>query len=159
MADPVAHSVVHGFYAAYLSRDPERIADFLDEEVRWSISGPVELLNYCGLHCGKAAVVTLFTRIIPGVFEFKGFDPEEILIDGDGAAVFGRITGRRPGSKRPISFRVAQFTRFRDAKVVSFRAIIDSFDAVEQTLGYPLGVAQTPERAAGPDHAGNVVAI
>jgi hypothetical protein len=37
-----------------------------------------------------------------------------------------------------MSFRVANFMRFRDGKLVENLSVIDSFDGVEQVLGHPL---------------------
>ena len=37
-----------------------------------------------------------------------------------------------------ISYRIAHFIQFRNEKVVDYISIIDSFDAVEQMLGYSL---------------------
>ena len=37
-----------------------------------------------------------------------------------------------------ISYRIAQFFRFHDQKVVEYVSLIDSFDAAEQVLGRPL---------------------
>lgn len=37
-----------------------------------------------------------------------------------------------------ISYRIAHFIKFHEEKVVKYVSIIDSFDAVEQMLGYNL---------------------
>ena len=37
-----------------------------------------------------------------------------------------------------MSVRTSQFSRFRDGKIVEMRAVLDSYDLVEQTLGRPL---------------------
>lgn len=92
MAQAVSPSIVQGFYLAYVSRDPVRMAAFLDDEVEWLVTGPVDLLEYCGMRRGKEAVVDLYARILPALFEFKGFEPRDFLIDKDRAAVFGRIS-------------------------------------------------------------------
>jgi hypothetical protein len=55
-----------------------------------------------------------------------------MLVDGDRAAVLGRLTATKRASGQAISYRIAQFIQFRDEKVV------DSFDAVQQLLGYNL---------------------
>jgi hypothetical protein len=46
---------------------------------------------------------------------------------------------------RVVSYRCAQLLRFRDNKLVEFRALIDSFDAAEQMLGHPFD--ERPPRA------------
>ena len=58
-----------------------------------------------------------------------------MLIDGDRAAVFGQADGEPRRIGRMISYRIAQFVRFENDKVVEYMSLIDSFDAVEQVLG------------------------
>jgi len=41
-------------------------------------------------------------------------------------------------SGQAISYRIAHFILFRDEKVIDYVWIIDSFDSVEQLLGYNL---------------------
>jgi len=134
----VSPSIVQAFYLAYVSRDPDRMAAFFDEDVEWWVTGPVDLLEYCGYRRGKAAVYDLYARVVPGLFEFKSFDPRDFLIDGDRAAVFGRISAVQRSTGRLISYMCAHFVRFRDDKVISFSSLTDSFDACEQVLGHPI---------------------
>jgi ketosteroid isomerase-like protein len=138
MVQTVSRSIVQGFYLAYVSRDPARMAAFLDDDVQWLVTGPVDLLEYCGLRRGKEAVVDLYGRILPSLFEFKSFEPRDFLIDGDRAAVFGRISAVQRSTGRLISYMCAHFVHFRDDKVVSFASLTDSFDAAEQVLGHPI---------------------
>jgi ketosteroid isomerase-like protein len=140
MTSPVARSEVRAFYQAYASRDPARIAPFLADDVEWLIAGPVDVFPFCGYRRGKAAVIALFAEQIPQVFSFRGFEPEELVIDGDRSATFSRISGILPGTSRVISYRCAQFLRFLNGQVVSFRSIIDSFDAAEQLVGHRIEV-------------------
>jgi ketosteroid isomerase-like protein len=135
---PVSPSIVQGFYLAYVARDPDRMAAFIDDDVEWWVTGPVDLLEYCGYRRGKAAVIDLYARIVPSMFEFKGFDPRDFLIDGDRAAAFGRISAIQRSSGRLISYMCAHFVRFRNDKVISFSSLTDSFDAAEQVLGHPI---------------------
>ena len=121
------------------------------------IAGPTALLPYCGMHRGKAAVIDLFQRQIPAVFEFRGFDPEEILIDGDRAAMYGKMFGLQRSSGRMIRYRHAQFLRFRADKLVYVHAILDGFDLAEQWLGRPLEFEGAPGIVPAQD--GNLVTV
>ena len=137
-------SVVEGFYKTQASRDPERIAPFLDDDVEWSISGPVDLLCFCGIWRGKQAALEIFTRLVPQVFDVIGFEQDELLIDGESVATLNRLSAIQCATGRRISYRVAQFLRFRDGKIVNVRALLDSFNAAEQVLGYRITLA--PDR-------------
>jgi ketosteroid isomerase-like protein len=140
MTQPVLRDVVTAFYRAYATRDADQVADFLDNDVEWTISGPVELLPFCGTHSGKAAVLDLIRRRVPAVFRVFSFVPDAMLVDGDRACALTRQSARRADDGRVISFRVANFLRFRAGKVVENLSLLDSFDAVEQVLGHPLGL-------------------
>lgn len=157
MTQPVSRRVVQAFYQAYSVRDAVRMADFLDDDIEWLISGPKVLLPYCGMHRGKAAVVDLFRRQIPAVFELRAFEPELVLIDGDCAALYGYLGGIQCSSGRRLRYRHAQFVRFRNDKVVSVRAMLDSLDFAEQWLGHPLYLGAPP---VAPDESeSDIVAV
>ena len=149
MTEPVLRAVVEAFYEAYRSRDPQRIGEFLDEDVDWHIAGPVEVMQVCGHWRGKAAVIDRFARIVPQVIEFKSLDTECLLVDGDHSALFGRITCRQIASTRIISHRVAQFGRYRNGKVLSLQVMNDSLDAAEQFIGHRINLV--PEATPAED--------
>lgn len=155
---PVSRSTVQDFFQAYASRDPARIAPFLDEHVHWVISGPVDVLRFCGERRGKAAVLALFDRPEPREFEVSGFTPEAMLVDGDRAAMLGVLSGFKRDHGRGIRYRLAQFIRFADGKVVEFHTILDSFDAAEQVLGHAIDTAHVGT-TSDPVGAGDLVTI
>ena len=41
-------------------------------------------------------------------------------------------------SNKPISLRVAHFAQFKAGRLTNLRVLVDSFDLVEQTVGYPI---------------------
>ncbi len=138
MTHPVPRSVVEDFYRAYDSRDAQRIGAFLDDDVDWDVLGPATVMQVCGHWRGKAAVMERFASHVPRVIEFKRLERECLLVDGDRAAMSGRVTSRHRESGRIISHRVAHFIRFRDGKVIAFRALNDTLDAAEQFLGHAI---------------------
>ncbi len=140
MAYAVPRSLVEAFYAVYATRDADRIAEYLHDDIEWTISGPVDYLAFCGTHRGKAAVVDLIKRKIPLVLRTHAFVPEAIVVEGDQAAMLSRQSSRRAADGRAMSYRVANFMRFLDGKVIENISLVDTFDAVEQVLGRPLAV-------------------
>jgi ketosteroid isomerase-like protein len=143
MTYSVPSAVVDAFYQAYAVRDVKKVADFLHDEVQWSVSGPVDLLPFCGTWRGKQVVLDLIGRLVPGVIRVTSFVPYSMVIDGDQLAMLNRQTCLRADDGRVISFRVANFMRFRDDKVIHNISLLDSFDAVEQVLGHPLAVNES----------------
>jgi len=148
---------VQAFFQAFASKDPAKLAPFLDDQVCWSTAGPVELIRYCGERRGKAAVIDVFSRVAPSVLRLTAYEPEILLVDGDRCATLARLTGVTPESGRVISYRCTQFVQFRDGKVIECRAIIDSFDAAEQFLGHPIDLSGAVDGLAPPDR--RVVAV
>jgi ketosteroid isomerase-like protein len=138
MSSPVPRAVVEAFYRALSVRDMETLASYLDDQVVWTISGPVDILPFCGRRVGKDVVMKLLVRDIPTLLSGRRFVPQVMLVDGDRAAVLGRLTATKREGGRAISYRIAHFIQFRDEKVIDYVSIIDSFDAVEQMLGHSL---------------------
>ncbi len=129
---------VDAFNEAYAGRQIDRLAPLLHDDVRWVISGPVDLMPFCGERRGKQAVLDMVDRIRQ--IAKVSFAPELVLVDGDRASTLCRASGQR-GDGRTIGWRVAQFMRFRDQKIVEYCSVIDSFDAAEQVLGYSIELA------------------
>lgn len=154
MATYVSRDLIESYFRACVSRDPERIAPYLDDNVEWSCTGPVDLLHFCGTRRGKSVVLDTIIRLAPSVIRIKSMEIEQILVDGDRAATFMRLTATQVATERIVSYRCAQFLRFIEGKLVEFRALIDSFDAAEQILGHPIELPM-----ASPTPAGNVIAI
>ncbi|MGH6664239.1 MAG: nuclear transport factor 2 family protein [Pseudolabrys sp.] len=146
MSYAVPRAVVEAFYAAYASRDVVRIAPFLADDIQWTISGPVDYLQFCGTHRGKAAVLDLIERQVPAVLRTFSFVPDSIVVDGEHVATLSRQSSKRALDGRVISYRVANFMRFRDDQVIENLSLLDSFDAVEQVLGQPLAVHDSRQR-------------
>lgn len=140
----VPRAVVDAFYQAYAVRDASGVAAFLHDDVQWTVSGPVDILPFCGAWHGKPAVLDLIGRQVPAVIRVVNFVPQSMLIDGDQLAMLHRQTAKRADDGRMISFRVANFVRFRDDKVIQNLSLLDSFDAVEQVLGHTSPVHDTP---------------
>lgn len=140
MTEAVPRAVVEAYYKAYAARDARTVASFLDDNVEWTISGPVDVLPFCGKRQGKAAVLDLIERLVPDVITIFSFTPDSMLIDGDRVATLNRLGATRTADGRVVRYRLAHFTRFRNSKVIENISLLDSFDAVEQILGQSLGV-------------------
>jgi ketosteroid isomerase-like protein len=154
MTDPVPRAVVEAFYKAFAERDFKKVEEFLDDDVEWSISGPVDVLPFCGTRRGKSAVLDLIGRLVPEIFINRSFMRAALLVDGDRAATLNRLSATRRDDGRVISYRVAHFIRFCGGKVIEYISIIDSFDAAEQLLGHSIAVDD-----GDPQTEGDLVAV
>jgi ketosteroid isomerase-like protein len=106
--------------------------------VVWTISGPVDILPFCGQRVGKDGVMKLLAQDSPAFLADRRFVPSMMVVDGNNAAVLARLTATKREDGHAISYRIAHFIKFRDEKVIEYVSIIDSFDAAEQMLGYSL---------------------
>lgn len=141
MNEAVSRTIVEEFYAAFNSRDANRIAAFLADDVVWNVYGPPEVMQVCGQWRGKAAVIDRFARVIPRIIETTRLETDCLLVDGDHSALFGRVTSKQRPSGRIISHRCGHFVTWRGGKIVSFRVINDSLDAVEQFIGHRIDLS------------------
>jgi ketosteroid isomerase-like protein len=151
MGSSVPCQVVKDFYDAFASRDPLRVAAFLADDVQWHMAGPVDIFHFCGYRRGKAAVVDYLARLVPQVFAVRRFEPIELVIDGNRAGVFSKVSAVQKNTGRVITYHCAHFLVFKEGKVVSMQGVTDTFDVVEQLVGYRIDPYQESQAASAFD--------
>jgi len=134
MIEAAMRGFARAFCDALALQEPQRIAPFLHDEVDLIGFGPIDLFPFLGRRHGAADVVALCGDIA-ATMEFDGFHAESVIVSGNQAAALVRLNATHRFTKRKLSLRIAQFAEFRDGKLISLRAIFDSFDAAEQMLG------------------------
>ena len=137
----VDRAIVEAYFDAFSSRNVEAFATFLHDNVRWMISGPVDVIPYCGVHRGKAAVIDVMARRARSVLGVTRVTREQFLIQGNRGAALTRLTAQLRADGRTISYRIANFFRFQDGKLIENTSLMDSFDAAEQVLGHNIDLA------------------
>lgn len=110
------------------------IEDLLDENVEWALYGPIDMFPFLGTRYGKHAVLEVI-RDIAGNIQVRRFDREMTILGLDSAASILRCSLVARASNKPIALRLAQFTQFEAARLINLRALIDTFNLVEQALG------------------------
>ena len=88
-------------------------------------------------------------REIAGKLDVSGYKVEALLVDGDRAAALIRMTAIVRPTGKVMSMRTSQFSRWHDGKLVEMRAVLDTFDMVEQTIGWPFDVLSRISTGAG----------
>ncbi len=134
MTEEAARGFVHAFCDAMTARDAGRIAPFLDDDIEWTVFGPVDLFPFFGQRRGKAAVLAMFRELL-STLQLRRCEKDSFLTDGDNVAALLRLSALDMSTDRVISLRLAKFAKFRDGKLVSLKAVFDSFDAAEQAMG------------------------
>jgi ketosteroid isomerase-like protein len=134
MTEETMRGFTRAFCDALAANEPQRIAPFLDDDVEWTVFGPVDLFPFFGHRRGKAAVLAMCSEIA-ACLQLRSCEKESTLTDGSKIAALVRVNALYVRSGRIVSLRLAQFADFRDGKLVRLRALFDSFDAAEQALG------------------------
>ena len=122
------------FHRSLSERQTDQLEAILDENVDWAIYGPIDMFAFLGMRRGKHAVINT-VRQIGETVRLHRLDRETVMLAHDSAASLMRCSLTPTNSNRPISVRVAQFTHFRAGRLTNLRAVIDTFDLVEQSLG------------------------
>ena len=126
--------LVDDLYGAYARGDGERVAQLIDDDIDWIIHGPVQVFPFLGPRRGKAEVLKTLADIGEG-YAIERYEPDIVIVDKDRAAVMSNVAMRQRSTGRTLSFRLVNFLRFRDGKIIEFREFSDTFDVVEQAIG------------------------
>ena len=122
-------------------RQTDQLEDLLDDNVDWAIYGPIDMFAFLGARRGKAAVIEVIKQIAEAV-SLHRFDRESIMLGEDTAASLMRYSITPSNTSKPISVRLAHFAQFKAGRLISLRAVMDTFDLVEQTLGRQIHLAK-----------------
>ena len=129
------------FHRALTERQTDHLEAVLDENVDWAVYGPIDMFAFFGTKRGKRAVIDS-VREMSSLMQLERFDRESVMLGEDTAASLIRYSIRSTRSGTPISVRTAHFAQFKTGKLVNMRAIVDTFDLVEQVLGRQIHLPQ-----------------
>ena len=121
-------------HSAINERQINDLEDMIDEDVDWTIYGPIDMFPFLGARRGRPAVLEVIRQIADN-FRVHRFDREAIMLGADSASSMLRYSLTALDTNKPISLRVAHFAQFKAGRLSSIRVLIDSFDLVEQVLG------------------------
>ncbi len=139
MAASATHAIVQEMYDAYERRDFERIAAVIHDDINWVIYAPVGVFPFAGPRHGRKDVLEVLAAIAER-YVVEGYKREIVIVEGDRAAVMSDVSFKQRATDRMLRFRIANFLRFRDDRLIEFREFVNSFDMVEQALGHELKI-------------------
>ena len=126
-------------HRAINERQTEDLDSLIDEDVDWTVYGPIDMFPFLGARHGKAAVLEVVRQIAENVRVHR-FDRESIMLGVDSASSMMRYSLTALDSSKPISLRLAHFAQFKAGRLLSIRVLVDTFDLVEQALGHPINL-------------------
>ena len=121
-------------HRAINDREFAELESLLDEDVDWTFYGPIDMFPFLGARRGSAAVMDVIRQIADNVRVHR-FERETIMLGQDSAASMLRYSLTSLESSKPIVVRIAHFAQFKHGRLRSIRAVLDTFDLVEQVLG------------------------
>jgi ketosteroid isomerase-like protein len=124
-------------HRAINDREPEDLEALIDDDVDWTIYGPVDMFTFLGARHGKEAVLDVCRKIAENV-RIHRFERESVMLGENSAASMMRYSLTALNSNRPISLRIANFAQFKAGRLISMRVLVDTFDLIEQALGSPI---------------------
>lgn len=136
-------AVVQDLHKAYVAGDAAKVASLLDDDIDWCIYGPARVFAFEGPRRGKAQAMEVLAAI-GELFELKRYEHEQLIVEGERAAVLSQTSFVQRATGRTLSMRLINFIRVRNGKIVEFREFSDTFDAVEQAAGAWLAVPLIP---------------
>src|ERR1043166_9677872 len=122
-------------HRAINERQFAEIEPLIDEDVDWTIHGPVELFPYFGSRRGKAAGLEVIRQIADKVRVHR-FDRESIMLGVEQAASMLRYSLTVLDTNKPARLRLAHFAQFREGRLSSMRILVDSYELLGQAI-YP----------------------
>jgi ketosteroid isomerase-like protein len=125
---------VRALFDAFEKRDLERFANLIHRDIDWVIHGPMAVFPFAGLRRGRPAVLQALAGMALS-YSLDSYSLDFVIVDGDRAAIMADVSLSQLATGRILRFRVANFLRIQDAKLIEFREFADSFDQVEQALG------------------------
>ena len=137
MAEGDTRATVRELYDAYGRRDFDRVAALIHDDIDWVIYQPVGVFPFAGARSGRTAVLQAL-RGIAEQYTLQSYVPEIMIVDGERAAVLSDVSFIQRATNRTLRFRIANFLRIKDGRVIEFREFANSFDVVEQALGREL---------------------
>jgi ketosteroid isomerase-like protein len=133
-------------HRAVNERQFTEIEPLIDDDIDWTIHGPVDLFPFFGARRGKAAVLEVIRQIADRVRVHR-FDREQIMLGMESASSMLRYSLTMLDTNKPVRVRLAHFAQFREGRLKSLRILVDSYELVEQAIGLPRRMRMVPVSA------------
>lgn len=137
MATETTRDALEDIIDAFQRGDHARLAERYDDEIEWLLYAPPAIFPFAGLRRGKTTVLAGLLLVYRS-YNIARYSVSLRVVDGDRAATISDLHLVQRSTGRVITTNIASFYRFRDGKLVGYRGFTDSFNWVEQVLGYEI---------------------
>src|ERR1700750_985972 len=107
-------------HRAINERQFAEIENLIDEDIDWTIHGPVGWFPFFGSRHGKAAVMEVI-RQIAGKVRVHRFDRESIMLGAESASSLLRYSLTMLGTNKSVRVRVVNFARVKEGGLSCMR--------------------------------------
>lgn len=146
MSNEATRETVNALYAAYKGGDIESFFRMVDDDITWSMVGPVTVFPFGGVRKGKAAVRGALATLGQH-YRIERHDRKVMIVEDDWASLIIDAAFLQLATGRTITVRLANFLRLHNGKLIEFQEFGDTFDVVEQAMGRWLAVEAPPHPA------------
>src|ERR1700761_5523601 len=126
-------SRIREIYEDFANGRLDRLSQVLDEKIDFLSHAPVDVFPYLGRRRGRSEVLEALSDVHKKL-EILSFWPITTVVEGNQAALTVVINIKERSTGRRVTFLAAHFLRFNNGRIVDYRAIIDSLDAVRQLV-------------------------
>jgi len=130
----VTKDLIYRIYDDFAQGRFDSLAEVIDDDIDFVSKAPAEVFPYLGRRRGRQEVIAGLAALHDELQVLSAL-PVTTLIDGDTAAITLVLELKNRITERVAIFLAAHFLRFRDGRVVEYRSIVDSLEAIRQMLG------------------------
>jgi ketosteroid isomerase-like protein len=116
---------IRSFYDAFVHKDPQRFAEFLDPQIEWT-SAENFIYSDHSPYVGIDAVLKFLFQRLPADWDNFSVSAGEILGGGDLVIASGRFQGTYKANGASIDAQIVQVFQFKDGKVLKCQMYTDT---------------------------------
>lgn len=117
-------SVVNQAYSNFKTGNIDALLDLMADDVNWTLPD-MEGVPFAGTRTGRPAVGEFF-QSVNSTQESLGFEPRELIAEGDKVVALGSYQWRVKSNSREFGGNFAHVFTIRDGKIVAFNEYMDT---------------------------------
>ena len=145
MVEQLNRQRVLNFLDAFYSGDIAGALARCSDDVDFVANAPIDILPHMGHRHGKAEVGEMW-KTVHARYSSMRYEVPIMVAEDDKVAAHIRVFFRKSSNDRIVQFDIAVFHTLRDGRITQIRAIMDTFDLVQQVLERDVAAVLTETR-------------